>query len=406
MNGTAAASKPSTVLARAARGVSWRLDAIRHKIADANPRFLAVLREVRRASGRGALEVAGDLLAAWADLDCDPVTYASIMLWEAPRATRQEFFVGPELRRFMAKTDHPEDSELADDKALIAALDARSGLPWPATLAVANRRNAPPIPDAVAITSKREIWPRLDELRREHGDLALKPAKGRRGVGFFRVAAGGEVHDADGRALSPAALADAVFEYRYRNSTLGYLVQRALTPSPSITELTGVDVLTTARVVTALAHGDVHVVESFLKIPDPRRLTDNFRDGSTGTFVAGFDPVGGRLSDLVGMTNPRGRYALERTARHPVTGRQISGETLPGARDIVALAMRAARAHPRTATFGWDIAIATNGLFVIDANNDWGPGWQPCARVGVRHLLHRLYPDDFRPPLCNAGAAP
>lgn len=398
MTGSSVAEHPPSMLERARRGIGWRFAALRTKFDDRNPRFFAVLREVCAASRRGTLAVAGDLLSAWSDLDCDPVTFASLMMWELPRAKRRDFYVGPELARFMDRANDPRDLELARDKAELAAVDRHRGLPWPETFAVVNRRDGDRIAGAIEITRPDDLWPRLTALAREHGNLALKPACGRRGVGFFRVATNGQIHDGEGRALTPVALAKAVFDYRFKNSERGYVVQPALTPASELARLTGVEVLTTARVVTAVHGGDAHVVESFLKIPDPRRLTDNFRDGSTGTFIAGFDPETGLLGDLIGMVNPQARYALERTAAHPLTGKRVKGALLARAGEIVAVAKRAALAHPLTPTLGWDVAIAENGLFLIDANPDWGPGWQPESPTHVRALLHRLYPDDFRAP--------
>jgi hypothetical protein len=149
------------------------------------------------------------------------------------------------------------------------------------------------------------------------------------------------------------------------------------------------------RVVTALKDGVPHVIESFLKIPGPGRLTDNFRDGETGTLIAGFDPLSGRLSDLVGLLRPGNRYVLERTSVHPVSGEHMTGAELPRWREAVDLAYRAALAHSRTTTMGWDIALAADGWFILDGNPNWGPGWQPGSVDGVRPLLAELFPEDF-----------
>lgn len=383
---------------RIAHGLRWRWEGLRNRVRDAIPHFTPVLLELHTATGRGVVELAGDLLTAWSRHGCDPVTLAEILLWDSPKERWHDFFVGPELDRMMERTTDAADRALARDKAALAAADRAAGLPWLPTLAVVNRREGAVIDGVRVIDREHDLWPALDELRLQ-GDLALKPSAGRRGIGFFRVSKAGKIQDGDGRSVTPAACARAVFDYGYKRTRFGYVVQPALQVAPEVAELTGVDVLTTVRIVTALSGGEPHVVESFLKIPSPDRLTDNFRDGTTGTLVAGFDPTTGVLTDLVGLLRPGNRYVLERTASHPVTGRRIAGAQLPFTREILEVAFRAALAHPRTATFGWDIALSASGLFLLDANLDWGPGWQPCSTVGVRPILARLFPGDFRPSL-------
>jgi hypothetical protein len=125
-------------------------------------------------------------------------------------------------------------------------------------------------------------------------------------------------------------------------------------------------------------------------------LTDNFRDGETGTLIAGFDPTTGRLSESIGLLRRGNRYVLERTDVAPVTGKRTHGVELPCWREAVDIAFRAATAHPRTATMGWDIALAEQGLFILDGNPNWGPGWQPGSKTGMRPVLAAIYPGDFR----------
>ncbi len=389
------ATRRRPLTARISHGLGWRLEAMRQRIGEKTPFFLPVLRELRATTGRSKVELARELVVAWREFGVAPRDFAALMLQEVPRERWHDFIVGDDLTRFMNKTLDREDRLLSRDKAAFGEFDRKRGLPWLPTLAVVGRREGPAIEGAAVVEREAQLWPLLRELGKDR-DLALKPSCGQRGSGFFRVSADGEIQSGDGHAITPEALAKATLSYTHRLGDFGYLVQPALAPHPDIVELTGSNALTTVRVVTGLKDGMPHVIESFLKIPGPGRLTDNFRDGETGTLIAGFDPTTGCLTESVGLLRPGHRHVLELTAVAPATGRRTAGAELPRWKEAVDIAFRAALAHPRTATMGWDVALAASGWFILDGNPNWGPGWQPCSETGSRPILAALYPDDFR----------
>jgi hypothetical protein len=362
------------------------------------PQFLPVLRELRATTGRSILELGRDLIEASRSLGVNAHDFANLMLWEIPKARWPEYVVGKDLERFLARALDAEDRLLSRDKAAFAELDRKKGLPWLPTLAVINRSDGVQIEGAARITTAEQLWTSLASLGRtgdEERELVVKPSCGERGRGFYRVTPRGQIRDGAGCDVDRESFARIVLNYSHPLGNYGYLVQPALAPHPDVVKLTGIDVLASARVVTALKDGVAHVIESFLKIPGPGRLTDNFLSGSKGTTIARFDPTTGRLSDLVGLLRPNFRHALERTGSHPVTGRRVAGETMPCWREAIDLAGRAARAHPRTVAIGWDVAIAASGCVILDGNPNWGPGWEPCASEGVRARMARLFPSDF-----------
>ena len=363
------------------------------------PQFFPVLRELRAVTGRSPLDLARDVLDASRAHGVSAHDFANLMLWEIPKARWREYVVGEDLDAFLAKTLDPEDRLLSRDKAAFAELDRRKGLPWLPTLAVINRRDGIAIDGATAITSVEQLWAVLARLGQdgdEHRELVVKPSCGERGRGFFRLTPHGGIRDGAGADVDREVFAHAVLNYTHPLGNYGYLVQPAVKPHPDLVRITGIDMLASVRVVTALKDGTPHVVESFLKIPGPGRLTDNFLSGAKGTTIARVDPATGRLSDVVGLLRAGFRHALERTSIHPATGRRIAGETLPSWREALDVAYRAARAHPRTVAIGWDVAIGASGCVILDGNPNWGPGWEPCDAEGVRARLARLYPDDFR----------
>lgn len=395
---TATMNTRRTLPQRIVHALSWRAGALLQRLRGGAPQLLPVARELRAVTGRGLADLGRDLRDASRTYGVSAHDFATLMLWEVPKERWREYIVGDDLERFLKRTLDPEDRLLSRDKAAFAEHDRKKGLPWLPTLAVINRREGIAIDGATAITSEEQLWRSLAQLGRHtdgERDLVVKPSCGERGKGFFRVTPRGTILDGGGVEVDRDRFAGTVLNYTHRLGDYGYLVQPALRPHPDIVRLTGVDSLASARVVVALQNGTPHVFESFLKIPGPGRLTDNFLSGSKGTTITGFQPDTGRLTDVVGLLRPGFRHVLERSPIHPVTGRRIAGETLPSWQEVVAIAVRASRAHPRSVALGWDVAIADTGCVILDGNPNWGPGWQPCASEGLRPLLARLYPDDF-----------
>ena len=202
--------------------------------------------------------------------------------------------------------------------------------------------------------------------------------------------------DGDGDEIALHDLVERTFAYRHPDGDFGYVVQRALDPHPDMVALTGVDVLSTVRVVTAVRDGSAHILQFLLKVPGPGRVTDNVHGGLTGTMVAGVDQTSGTLLDLVGILRPGNRLVRERTRIHPVTGRPIGGRELPAWRDALDVARRAALLHPRTATLGWDIGLTPSGWVFLDVNAMWAAsGSQVCTGEGLRPALSRLFPEHW-----------
>jgi hypothetical protein len=375
--------------ARLARGLRWRANRIRERI----PPLLPMIREISIATERNTAAVAQDLLSAWLRDGIHPRAFIGNLMWEVPLERRRDFVSAAEMNRFFAATIHPDDRLLIRDKAAFADHARRRGMPWLPTLAIVNRHEDPPIDDAVVVDRPSDLVATLDRLA-DGQDLFLKPSCGKQGRGIYRYTRGGRTRDADGDEVALRDLIELVFAYRHPDGDFGYVVQRALGPHPDMIEITGIDVLATARVVTAVCDGATHILQFFLKIPAPGRVTDNVQGGTRGTMIAGVDAETGTFLDLVGMMRPGNRFVSERAGVHPVTGRRIGGRQLPAWRNVLDLAQRAALLHPRTATLGWDVGLTPAGWVFLDVNATWNPsGSQICNGEGMRPALARLFPD-------------
>jgi hypothetical protein len=344
-------------------------------------------------TGRRYDEIIRDLLDARVRLGFSPQEYTAFLLWDVPRANHRDFLRSKELDPFLIRLLCPEDRAISHDKVACADRDRELGIPWLPSLAVIHRCEGPRPKEAWVVERAVDVWPALEQLTAA-GTVAVKPASGMQGRGFYAVSSNREVVDAEGCRVDPDELVRRMFAYRDKHGDFGYLVQPMLEPHTAMVELTGVRSLATLRIVTVKHETGNLTLQALLKIPAPGRLTDNFRRGVSGTFIASLDTESGRLSELVGLVSSGHRYVLERVAAHPITGRKIAGREVPGWRDAIKIAHRAAAARPRSPIFGWDVAMGPSGWVILDANAVWGPtGDQACRRGGLRPTLARLYPD-------------
>ncbi len=384
-----------TLQARIARAITWRMAGIRSRLGDRFPPFWPIVREVASVTGRSRAAVAADVLSTWRRRGMKPPEYAAFRLWEIPRSRRDEFLTSRDLDPFLVKRLAPEDRYFGRDKVECAEHARAHGVPWVPTLAVANRREGMRLASVPNVESRADLWPTIAKLI-EHEDIVLKPANGLQGRGFFAVYRDGRVLDADGEPVARERMATKVFDYSRFGTAFGYVVQPLLRPHPEMVTLTGVESLATVRVVTLTQPAGISTLQSFLKIPAPGRLTDNFRRGISGTLIAAFDPRDGRLTDMLGVVRPGLHYVIERTPTHPRTGKYVVGVELPRWRECLDVAFRAASAHPNSPLFAWDIGFGPDGWVMIEANPLWGPtGGQVLRGEGLRPVLARLYPEDW-----------
>ena len=142
-----------------------------------------------------------------------------------------------------------------------------------------------------------------------------------------------------------------------------YLIQKELKVHPSIRQFTNGS-LCTVRVVTGRYRaGTPSPIMAALRMPVGRAVVDNFAAGGIASPV---DLKSGRLGPCA-FKDPR----KPKVYVHPDTGAQIAGEILPFWEDVVALAVRAHGAFEKVAAIGWDVAITSDGVKLLEANTGW-----------------------------------
>lgn len=143
-----------------------------------------------------------------------------------------------------------------------------------------------------------------------------------------------------------------------------YIVQPAMQNHERMSDFTN-GALCTVRIVTARAKGgDPQVIVASLRMPTGNSAVDNFVAGGLASPV---DLETGRLGAAVYMDPRRPDVEV-----HPDTGGRIAGATLPFWDEVKELSLRAHRAFSRIATVGWDVAITSDGVKLLEANTGWG----------------------------------
>ena len=195
------------------------------------------------------------------------------------------------------------------------------------------------------------------------------------------------VVDADGRRLDPAAL---LAHCEQRRKEGGFLIQPWLVPHPELRAIMPGRALGAVRVVTLLVGDEVHVPFALVKIPVGNIIFDAFNHGRTGNLLAQVDAADGTTAIAWGPS-PTYRRRLTTYAAHPDSGAAIEGFRIPCWPEVLQLVAMGARAFPELKTLGWDVAVTSEGIFLLEANHHWDPeGPQLLLRRGYRTEMEAM----------------
>lgn len=304
-------------------------------------------------------------LALWLGFDAEMYYRYRLYLLEDLRdaVLFVPFQMNISLRRHLRKLVGYDIS--IDDKRVFAALCREAGIP---TVPLVAEFGSDGVRWGSAAVRGEQPGKRLPTR-----DLFSKPASGQGGAGASRwVWSGGKYIGEDGRPLTPAALVDHL---RAISQTQPQVLQPRLGNVPGLHDL-GVGALCTARITTASLPGrDPEVVESYVRLSTCDGPVDNFAQGGLAA------PV----NPATGVLGPGVRKELAFAAQdyycHPTTGRPIEGFQVPQWSEAVALAKRAHQALAEPPMVGWDVAITTDGVLLLEANTaPSAHGQQPGCR--------------------------
>lgn len=207
----------------------------------------------------------------------------------------------------------------------------------------------------------------LQELLENKTDrLVLKGSRGQ---------VGAEVEVVRCSEYSPAELMAHMKDNKYD------LLEEYVVQHPDIMALSATG-LNTVRVFTQIHRGEIHFLGARFRISVDSPV-DNMGAGNLAAPVdinTGIVTGPGVYSDIT----------REDEAIHPLTGRSITGFSLPYWKEVLDLSRRAALHSPENRSVGWDIAITENGPELIEGNHNWCKLlWQLPVKEGLKHELER-----------------
>jgi hypothetical protein len=192
-------------------------------------------------------------------------------------------------------------------------------------------------------------------------DLCFKHVSGTRGKGFFKVSiltGAGEPRvriQPRGEEMPLARFWDTLLEVKRFD---GYFCQGVVEQHPDLAELCPTSLNTVRSWMVQDEEGRWSMRGALLRIGLGDTSVDNL---SAGNMAASIDLASGRLSAACRQQPLRSPFD-----RHPVTGVQIEGKTLPDWPDAVALCTRTAELFPYFGLLATDVAFTRHGPVIME----------------------------------------
>lgn len=255
---------------------------------------------------------------------------------------------------------------LVDNKVLFHEHCVRAGLPAIPIICTVGHGNSPADSAVQDVDSPDRLGALLKAARSE---LFAKPVSGAHGNGVFRVVRSGDSFEFEGRIGSVEQLFERLQQSGVGGS--GAILQPQIHPHREMLQWSSAHGLPTVRVVTMMQPSGPEILFACLRIPVGTNVTDNFGRGTNGNLVACIDTATGVLMPAYGSIRRHWPVMVE-IARHPDTGCRFAGAGMPAWQEIVDIALRGQSSLPRVKTVGWDVALTTDGVMLVELNSNYG----------------------------------
>lgn len=254
--------------------------------------------------------------------------------------------------------NHPSFQHVTEDKAVFYAFCAKLGLPIPGLLALFFK-NASGLHWGHGPLASEEQW--IDFFENKCPDeFVIKPSSGVYGddIIFVEKGAGGF----SGKELFKKLAANQRYD--------SFVVQECLCNHQDLMEINPKRGLQTLRVTTYIDKNlVVHIAYAFFKPIVGDMRIDNHKSGTTGNLLCEIDLQDGTLGVPLLVTE----NGPVKIPNHPDTNRTIEGIVLPFWEEAFDVAKKMAPHFLPMRTIGWDIAISSQGIRVIEGNARWDP---------------------------------
>lgn len=263
--------------------------------------------------------------------------------------------------------------KVLDDKLKFSDVARNHSVMLPETLALVSTNSERGSESAVKTLGSREAflaWIEGGPLE----NFVLKPLDGVKGIGVKSI--GERLPDKaawrelpGGQTATPESLWSFCEKFLKRTDIL---VQRRLRPHRVLEQILP-DVLHTVRIVTYVSE-KVILVDAVLRVGRGQAPADNLAQGGLMVPINIATGVCGQPSMIVDGV-PQAQDC------HPLTGTRITGTQLPEWEAACDLAIRAAQIFKHNKSVGWDIAMTSEGLVLLEGN------WR--YDLGVNQVAHR-----------------
>lgn len=149
-----------------------------------------------------------------------------------------------------------------------------------------------------------------------------------------------------------------------------FVVQHCLKNHPGIMQINPKRGLQTFRIITFIDNNNyVQIIYAFFKPIVGNNRVDNHKSGLTGNLLCAIDLSTGKLKKPILLT-PEGPVFV---SRHPDSGMMLEGIDIPLWDEICEVAKATALKFLPLRSVGWDIAVTTDGIRIIEGNSRWDP---------------------------------
>jgi hypothetical protein len=158
-----------------------------------------------------------------------------------------------------------------------------------------------------------------------------------------------------------------------------YIIQAGIDQHPEVSKLHPHSV-NTLRMATENRQGNVRVLCCALRMGKDANQLDN---SSQGGLLSRVELESGKIGEYATTEDLLSGY-LE---RHPNTGVEFKGYTVPYWEEAKAFAIASARKLPNLAYVAWDIALTRDGPLAIEANQNFGLDLYQAIMGGLRGVF-------------------
>ena len=234
------------------------------------------------------------------------------------------------------------------------------------------RRHPDIVPETYALVRHQNVWPMSDA---EHVDslegiLELLARKGRLVMKGTRGFGGGDCTILEDRE-GGVAFSGTVLSYQAALQKLGSRREQIITEYVQQAAYAREIYPNSANSIRMLTMVDDETGEPFLaravhRFGGGARMVDNVTQGGVAAIVG---PDDDRLGIGVQIDDGGHPTYIE---RHPDTGAQITGVTVPHWGQVVDRILGLAREHPYLPYIGWDVVVTDDGLRILEGNSNSG----------------------------------